>query len=301
MQPSLNWERAMPGSRRARWAKDWFYRPAIGTAIALFAVAALLLWRRLAGAIHEPLPIVGIVFAGVFLALAAGTAHWAGRFFTVERHPAVFSDIALSLSLFTVAAVLSMPDTSTVGLILSWLILLVEEGAFYARVRLPRVAKETNALVRTNDVSPFRQREAPAEPRETAGFSSNSAARQELRAAENAKHFVEIDEELPPEEVSQQFTRTAAADGAEEIAGWLRISFAAGQRTKNAHLAFCPPFARTPQLSVEQLDGPEARIKTAQVLPYGARLDLKLPPTGESSASIVLHFTARAEVKKSEL
>ena len=111
---------------------------------------------------------------------------------------------------------------------------------------------------------------------------------------------MEIDEELPPEAVSQQFTRTTTADGGEELAGWLRISFAAGQRTKNAHLAFCPPFARAPELSVEQLDGPEARIKTAQVLPYGARLDLKLPPSSESPVAIVLHFTARAEGKKNE-
>ena len=72
---------------------------------------------------------------------------------------------------------------------------------------------------------------------------------------------------VPPEGVVQQLTRSRAANGTEEISGWLRTSFAAGQRTASVHVAFCPPLGATPELSVEQIDGPEARIKTAQVLP----------------------------------
>ena len=58
-------------------------------------------------------------------------------------------------------------------------------------------------------------------------------------------------------------------------------------------MAFCPPFAATPELEVEQLDGPEARIKTAQLLPYGARLDLKLAAAAEEPTSVLLQFSAR--------
>ena len=96
-----------------------------------------------------------------------------------------------------------------------------------------------------------------------------------------------------PEEVTQQLTRSQAADGAEELSGWLRMAFAAGQRTGSLHVAFCPPFAVTPELEVEQLDGPEARIKTAQLLPYGARLDLKLAAAAEEPTSVLLQFSAR--------
>ena len=106
---------------------------------------------------------------------------------------------------------------------------------------------------------------------------------------------METAETIPPEEVTQQLTRSTAADGTEELAGWLRIPFAAGQRTGSVHVAFCPPFARTPELSVEQIDGPEARLKTTQVLPYGARLDLKLHAASESPASVVLQFAAWVE------
>ena len=95
------------------------------------------------------------------------------------------------------------------------------------------------------------------------------------------------------EDVTQQLTRSQAADGVEELSGWLRTAFAAGQRTGSLHVAFCPPFAVTPELEVEQLDGPEARIKTAQLLPYGARLDLKLAAAAEEPTSVLLQFSAR--------
>jgi hypothetical protein len=49
---------------------------------------------------------------------------------------------------------------------------------------------------------------------------------------------------------------------------------------------------------VEQLEGPEARIKTAQLMPYGARLDLKLAATAEGPCSVLLQFSARAEPRR---
>ncbi len=67
----------------------------------------------------------------------------------------------------------------------------------------------------------------------------------------------------------------------------------AGQRTGSLHVAFCPPFTATPELVVEQLEGPEARMKTAQLMPYGARLDLKLAAAAEEPTSVLLQFSAR--------
>ena len=96
-----------------------------------------------------------------------------------------------------------------------------------------------------------------------------------------------------PEEVTQQLTRSQAADGAEEFSGWLRMPFAAGQRTGSIHVAFCPAMAATPELAFEQIDGPEARIKVAQLLPYGARLDLKLAAAAEEPTAVLVQFSAR--------
>ena len=102
-------------------------------------------------------------------------------------------------------------------------------------------------------------------------------------------------DDAPAEEVLQQLTRSQAADGSEELSGWLRMVFAAGQRTGSLHVAFCPPFAETPELAFDQLDGPDARIKTAQLLPYGVRLDLKLAAAPDDPGSVLLQFSARSE------
>ena len=96
------------------------------------------------------------------------------------------------------------------------------------------------------------------------------------------------------DELLQQLTRSQAPDGSEQLWGWLRTSFAAGQRTASIHVAFCPPFVKTPQLTVEQLDGPPTRIKEAQLLPHGTRLDLKLAAAAEKTDSVLLQFSARS-------
>ena len=102
------------------------------------------------------------------------------------------------------------------------------------------------------------------------------------------------DDEPPDEETTQQLTRRRTADGGELLTGWVRVSMAAGQRSTNVHLAFCPSFGRAPRVAVKQLGGPEARIKTVQVLPYAARFDLKLAALSESASTLLLQFSAEA-------
>jgi hypothetical protein len=92
-------------------------------------------------------------------------------------------------------------------------------------------------------------------------------------------------------------SRRRAAGGTEEISGWLRVTFAAGQRTAAAHAAFCPPLGAMPDITFEQLDGPPARIKPGQVLPFGIRLDLKLSAAAEAPADVLLRFSARAKAE----
>ena len=97
---------------------------------------------------------------------------------------------------------------------------------------------------------------------------------------------------IPAEEVLQQLTRSRTADGGELLSGWLRVDLAAGQRTANLHVAFCPPFARVPRISVQQIGGPEARVKTAQSLPYGVRFDVKVAEEGSEASILLLQFAA---------
>jgi hypothetical protein len=287
MQSSHSFEDAM--SRDGAGERhDWIVRAA---ACGVFLLATLLFWRRAAGAIHEPLPASGLFLVGCLLA-AAAIAHGTGRRSSARKNAALISEIALSTAFIAVAAALSVPHTSTAGLIFLWSILLLGEGWAW-RTRLIRAVKGSN------ESAPVGEVETPAETQGRSQTSLESrlvsSARQEPRPPAIEKAGLEFAETALPEDVTQQLTRSTAADGTEELAGWLRVPFAAGQRTQSVHLAFCPPFHHTPELSVEQAEGPAARIKTAQVLPYGARLDLKLHAAEEMSSAVVLQFTAVLE------
>ena len=95
-----------------------------------------------------------------------------------------------------------------------------------------------------------------------------------------------------PREISQRFTRRRVAEGGEIIDGEVRTAFAPGQRTEHCHVAFCPPLDGVLRVACEQTEGPPARIKVAQVLPQGARLDLRLDQPAEEEVQVVLQVTA---------
>ncbi len=94
-------------------------------------------------------------------------------------------------------------------------------------------------------------------------------------------------------EIVQRLVRTRLPDGSESLDGWVRASLAAGQRTASVHVAFCPAFAGPPEVTVEQSEGPQARITPVQTLPYGARFDLKLAEPCDEPCEVLLNFTAR--------
>jgi hypothetical protein len=96
-------------------------------------------------------------------------------------------------------------------------------------------------------------------------------------------------------DVSQRFIRRLTRLGEEVVEGACRARFAVGQRTENCHVAFCPPLPTSPQGSCRQTEGPSARIKVAQVLPQGIRVELRLAEPAEDDASVVLEFSARSD------
>jgi hypothetical protein len=233
----------------------------------LTAAALVVVGRRLAGALANPLESATLLTTGI-LAAAAGVAIRLGWFFSPAHRVPRLDRIVMLLTSLNVAALgvgLCVPDTPAIGRFLLCALLGAEESwawAWYIRRSIPL------PVPRPPSPAPIPRTRLSLEP----------------------------DVAVLSEDITQQLTRSQAADGAEELSGWLRMAFAAGQRTGNLHVAFCPPFAATPQLEVEQLDGPEARIKTAQLLPHGARLDLKLAAAAEEPTSVLLQFSARTTV-----
>lgn len=266
--------RARPG-----WAEGLLSGAASAGVGLLVVTAALLGWRRMDGAMTRPLDAAGLLIAAATLAAGAGLVRWALWFSRRQRpphRPAIFGSAALSVAVVGVAVAMSLPGSPPLGLAALWLFVGVEElwGLRPA----------------TWKWWPGRGASAPVcapslRAEETQGVTG-PAAWPEGSAAEP-----------PAENVSQQLTRSRASDGTETLTGFLRVPLAAGQRNSSVHLAFCPPFGRTPRVSLQQLAGPEMRIKVAQVLPYGARCDLKLVGMSEAAAVVLLRFTAVADAE----
>jgi hypothetical protein len=98
----------------------------------------------------------------------------------------------------------------------------------------------------------------------------------------------------------QQLIRTRSPDGSERISGHVRVPLVAGQRTAHAHVAFCPPLESVPRIEVDQLDGPESRIKAAQVLLLGVRFDVKLAGSHAADTNVLFAFSAYATTARSQ-
>ena len=258
-------------------------RWAAGAALGLLICAALVIaQRRLAGALENPLDVAALLSTGLLAVTAAGGIR-VGWHCQPAKSVAARADwtvmLSTSAALIALATALCTAGTQIAGLAVFWTLLAAEEGwAWYWFVShrvgpIPWPVLHVLRWDRPQKPAPHAARVGPAW----------HAPRRPVAA-----------DEIPSEDVTQQLMRSRAADGAEELSGWLRPAFAAGQRTGSIHVAFCPPFAGAPELVVEQIGGPEARIKTAQLLPYGVRLDLKLNAAGEQAASVLLQFSAQA-------
>jgi len=241
----------------------------------LVALAGVVLWRRLAGALDTPLPAPVLAGAGVLVAtLAAGTRlAWRRQF--PQRPPLPAGrviELVPGAALVVLGIAWSLPGTSVYGLAILWGVVLAEEAWSFRGGLRSRTGRRSPPPEAARAAAPVA--EIPAEP--PVPLPIPSAAQ-------------------PADDVLQQLTRTRQPDGTDRLGGWLRARFAVGQRTESVHLAFCPPFERAPRLEVSHRGGPAVRVKTGQLLPHGARLDLKLAATAEQPEWVLLEFTAEGK------
>jgi hypothetical protein len=278
------WPNSLSAARWLRWA----------LLVILFAAALFIAWRRVAGALVSPLDPPAMLATGVVLAAAAVGARFSASF--DKRFATLVSIVVLAIG-----ASLSLPGTSAGGLAVFWTLILGEEiGSWWlllrrqSRARMPRSACPTVPQRTAGQASSG----TPTVPQRTAGQVSSATPLPPSTAEQASSGTLpeQVSSGTLSEQVLQQLTRSVAADGSETLGGLLRLPLLPGQRAGSIHVAFCPPFAGVPEVIVEQLAGPACRVKTAQLLPYGARLDLKLTATADAPTSVLLRFAARAAV-----
>jgi len=265
-----------------------------GAVAGALALGAATIWYRLlAGALGQALDGSGVVVAAAMVGALAAGARLAWRFASPGqadlRSRARWAHAAVCASVLGWGAALSMVNAPAGAVVALWVILGAEEvWAWRGDVGLSRLAVL------------LQQR---GEGRRETGEGIAASLRRQVSGLQSP-----IPSPQPPAsslqppagDVVQQFVRRRAADGGERLSGWVRVALAPGQRSASVHLAFCPPFGRLPRVAVVQQEGPNARIKEAQLLPHGVRLDLKLGQPAETPTSLLLQITAQAEAASND-
>lgn len=227
----------------------------------LLAVVAIVLVRRIAGAMDRPPSIAVCLTAGIVLSVFAC---WLRQDLVrrIGRWPA-FACVAVVACLG--AAAISVGGTSAAGLLALW---------------LPIVGESAMALGSATAANAY---SSPARVRQRDGMVGPEAViARDSTLGETA---------LADPAVVQHLVRRKEASGAESISGYLRASFGPSQRTLHVHVPFCPPLNAIPGCAAEPIDGPPARVKVTQVLPQGARLEVRLDDIAATPQQVAIEFT----------
>ncbi len=280
-----------------RWSSRRLYRR---FCTALISAALAVAMRRISGGLIRPLAPAEFVMAVAIAAIAAVGARpsaqspddgqWRRRFVRAIRSDGVRYGIATS-ALILFAAALSLGGSVPAALALACCIIAAEEvfvwRQFFQRGTMPRGSAR---------ISPSDSDASTTEKKTRFGNSQNnrSRARSELAAPSGPSLFPPPDVAHASAEMHQQLTRANLADGADRLAGWLQATFEPGERTSTVHVAFCPPFAEPPKVSIRQTSGPATRIKAGQILAHGLRLELKLNFASRASERVLVEFSAES-------
>jgi hypothetical protein len=239
---------------------------------AFLLFAAAFLWsRRAVGAISAPLSASSLLVVGLVMVAIALAARFVWQRTDATRAATLTVSGLLTVATLASAAATSLPGSAPIGLVGLWLVVVCEElWAWWPR-------RHTRSRP-TATIAAEPPRQVPI---------AGSRGQFEQAVADSLLGL-----EVSQEHVTQQVTRLVEPDGTERVVGWMRVSFEPGQRLASVHLSFCPPFGRTPEATLERLEGPQVRIKRVQVFPFGARFDLKLSVPAEQRSDVLLQVAA---------
>src|SRR5205085_7582080 len=254
----------LSGSTWLSWMAIWL----LGL---LLLVAAVLVVRRSVGQLTFPLSPPALLACGLLVAAASITR----RLLTDDGPRAseavrTLWRVAPTIAVVLIASSLSIPGTSAAGLFLLWI--CTAAGEIVGQIIMQSCAVKKAEWLSHSD----EKTQMPS------GLAFQDAA--------PARSSSEADLEEDDLDVYQRLTRRRDDLGRELLSGWLRVDVAPGERTKFAHVAFCPPM-RSPQCEIE-LEDEFVTATVAQVLPQGARFELKLPKAATEATSIAFEWVA---------
>jgi hypothetical protein len=242
-------------------------------------LALLLAARRAAGALAQPLSTSGLLACGLLLAAWAVVVR--GLLTSIPSSPRVPQRALAWLpgAILLLAALALLPGASVAGAAVFVALLAAEEAwSWFSPSSVRRALSAWPRLGLPGARSP-----------------SAGSARLELPSKPSRLSAAEIVDEGSAARAAENLTaaivRRREPDGRETLSGSIRAQFAVGQRTAPVHVPFCPPFFEPPRCEAEQVDGPPATVRVAQVLPYGVRFDVKLEGVANRATSVWIEFS----------
>jgi len=238
-------------------------------------VAIFLVSRRLAGGLTAPLPPLLLIGLGLIAAASAWAVHMLSLPVAPAHDISSFSTVAPRLTIFAlpiIAIAVSLPGSSTFGLIVLW---LTTAGAEIGLWRLRKGRRtQTARLIRDGG----RSTASRSTDEQAATLDGNLKPALQHRQAETA---------------TQKLVYHRSIDGKVRVEGWMQARFIADERTAIIHVAFCPAFERAPHVEGELVDGPPGEVRPTLVLPWGVRWEVKLDSPATAPTAAAIEFIAQ--------
>jgi len=254
---------------------------------------ALLMWRRLAGAIPAAPgseAVLAVCGAGLVLLAVADVAVRRG----CPPLAAALARVGLLLGVAAVALPLRFTPPGEAFVATAALIaaatasLTAPVGAIIRRLQAGSTEASRNAW------PPARAPVSGAGAIEAGAIGSTAAADPAATALSGDLTDVVRGPASPAGDVSQWFERRTLADGCERVDGMIRVAVPQGSRLGWGHVGFCPPFTAAPAVEVTTgYDGVEATVTAAEVLPWGVRIEVRLDEPAEEPLDIPVNVAAR--------
>ncbi len=256
---------------------------------ALLIADVVLATRRLSGQFTESLPAALATFSGLIIAITS-LAAWS-LYTSVPRPQTTkllsLAPQAVSLAITAIWCWALSAATSPLAAGVLFSIVLLQLGVLAASSDL--TWSEAPPRISHSELPVMPEMPAPvvatiSEP--TFSVQSDEPFVEETEFAEEGSGEIDEGQSL--------WLSRRTTDDTEQIEGWVRVEFAAGQRETMIHVAFCPPLPGIPEIETEDLEGSDLEIRVAAAFAFGARISVRRSNPLEESTTDRVGFFAQA-------
>jgi hypothetical protein len=256
---------------------------------ALLIADAVLATRRLSGQFTEPLPAPLATFSGLIVAITS-LAAWS-VYVSVPRPQTTkllsLAPQAVSLTITAVWCWALSAATSPLAAGMLFSIVLLQLGVLAASSDL--VWSEASPRISHPEPLTVPEVNTPVTPptaESTFSVQSDEPFVEEIEFTDEGAGEIDEGQTL--------WLSRRTTEDTEQIEGWVRVEFAAGQREAVVHVAFCPPLPGIPEIETEDLEGSDLEIRVAAAFAFGTRLSVRRSGSLDESTTDRVGFFAQA-------